>query len=136
MFLNHSSAAIRVCMFSSSTLGYSMPLVQLSCNHIWFSVNAIESNVCSMTFGFSSHSQTVMQCHPISANLRCSSLSRSLFLRIFATQNSWFVLGILQQAELPIVLESTRCPCQKQPLMKIQVLYFLKTKSGCPGKRL
>ena len=95
-----------------------------------------------MTFGFNSHSQTVMQCHPISANFRCSSLSRSLFLRIFASQKSRFVLGILQQTELSTVMVScllvivTLCPCQKQPFIKMQVLYFLSTKSGCPGSRL
>ena len=79
---------------------------------------------------------------PISANFRCSSLSRSLFLRIFATQNSLFVFGILQHSEFEIVnCKSSNCkliwcPCQKQPFTKIQVLYFLSTKSGCPGNRL
>ena len=48
-----------------------------SCRNIWFRVNAIDSSVSSRFDGFSSHSQTVMQCHPIAANFRCSSLSRS-----------------------------------------------------------
>lgn len=72
----------------------------------------------------------------MAASFFCSSLSRSLFLRILATQNSWFVVGILQQAELSMLLASTRWPCQKQPFTKMQVLYFLSTKSGCPGSRL
>lgn len=69
---------------------------------MWFSVNAIDSKVSSRFFGVSSHSHTVMQCQPIAASLFCSSLSRSLFLRIFATQNSLFVFGILQHSELSI----------------------------------
>ena len=62
-------------------------------------VNAMESSVSSRLEGFSSHSQTVMQCHPIEANARCSSRSRSLFLRIFSTQKSRLVFGILQHSE-------------------------------------
>ena len=86
-----------------------------------------------------------MQCQPIAASLRCSSLSRSLFLRIFATQNSRFVFGILQHGEFSIIHcplsicavgNCTSCPCQKQPFTKMHVLYFLSTKSGCPGSRL
>ena len=30
----------------------------------------------------------------------------------------------------------TLCPCQKHPFTKMHVLYFLSTKSGCPGNRL
>jgi len=131
-----ASAAIGIFISFSSNWGNEMLLAPWSCNHIWFTVNAIESNVCSLCLGFNSHSQTVMQCQPISASLRCSSLSRSLFLRIFATQKSWFVVGILQQTELSIVLESTRWPCQKHPLIKMQVRYLRNTKSGCPGRRL
>ena len=88
-----------------------------------------------------------MQCQPIAASFRCSSLSRSLFLRIFATQNTLFVFGILQHSELSMtssflpltsdICDSvTLCPCQKQPFTKMHVLYFLNTKSGCPGSRL
>lgn len=96
----------------------------------------MESNVTSRFDGFNSHSQIVMQCHPMLASVRCSSRSRSLFRRIFATQKSLFVLGILQHPEFSSVCISTRCPCQKQPFTKIHVLYFLSTKSGCPGNRL
>ena len=115
----------------------------LSCRNMWFSVNANASSVSSRFDGFSSHSHTVIQCHPISANFCCSSLSRSLFLRIFATQNSRFVFGILQHSELSmtssflhLTSDITLCPCQKHPFTKIHVLYFLSTKSGCPGSRL
>ena len=92
--------------------------------------------VCSRTAGANSHSHTVIQCQPISASFFFSSLSRSLFLRIFVTQKSRLVLGILQHLELSILSSSTKCPCQKQPFTKIHVLYFLSTKSGCPGNRL
>lgn len=108
---------------------------------MWFSVNAIDSSVSSRFDGFSSHSHTVMQCQPIAASLRCSSLSRSLFasylvhpeltvgLRNFATfrtLNDFFRLTSY----------ITLCPCQKHPFTKMHVLYFLSTKSGCPGNRL
>ena len=72
----------------------------LSFIQMWFIVNAIDSKVSSRFFGVSSHSHTVMQCQPIAASFFCSSLSRSLFHRIFATQKSRFVFGILQHFEL------------------------------------
>ena len=28
---------------------------------------------------------------------------------------------------------ATPCPCQKHPFTKMHVLYFLNTRSGCPG---
>ena len=71
-----------------------------------------------------------------------AGVSRSLFLRIFATQNSRFVLGILQQSLFAIDSslftcgKAILCPCQKQPFTKIQVRYLRRTKSGCPGNRL
>lgn len=70
-----------------------------SSNQILLRVKANDFNVCSLTLGFNSHSHTVMQCQPIVANRFWSSLSLSLFLRIFATQNSRFVFGILQHSE-------------------------------------
>ena len=89
----------------------------------------MESNVTSRFDGFNSHSQIVMQCHPMLASVRCSSRSRSLFRRIFATQKSLFVLGILQHPEFSNTFRSTKWPCQKHPFTKIHVLYFLSTKS-------
>ena len=88
-------------------------------------------------YPFGGFAGMVMQCQPIAANLCCSSLSRSLFLRIFFTQNSLFVFGILQHSELSIIHcplsisgNATPCPCQKHPFTKTHVLYFLNTKSG------
>ena len=99
--LFYSSAAIGIGSGSSSLFHLTSSVLHLlSCSQIWFSVNAIDSSVSSRFFGVSSHSHTVMQCQPIAASLRCSSLSRSLFLRIFATQNSRFVFGILQHSLL------------------------------------
>ena len=121
--LLYSSAAF--CMPpSSSIFGYGFPITACSFNQILLRVNASDFNVCSRFDGFNSHSQMVMQCQPISANRFCVSISLSWFLLIFATQNSRFVLGILQQPS---------CPCQKHPFTKIQVRYFFSTKSGCPG---
>ena len=132
--------------WSSSSSGSSYSFIVLSCRKMRFRVKAIDSSVFSLALGFSSHSQTTMLCQPISASFCCSCLSRSLFRLILFTQNSRFVFGILQQAEFStsslILLPSsvcgkaTLCPCQKQPLMKMQVLYFLSTRSGCPGSRL
>ena len=64
-----------ICISSSSGFGYGKALALWSCSHMWFSVNAIDSSVSSRFFGVSSHSHTVMQCQPIAASLRCSSLS-------------------------------------------------------------
>ena len=113
-----------------------MAFAPWSCSQMWFSVNAIDSKVSSRFDGLSSHSHTVIQCHPIAANCFCSSLSLSLFLRIFATQKSRFVFGILQQFEFSSFAISTRCPCQKHPFTKMQVRYLRNTKSGCPGNLL
>ena len=92
--------------------------------------------VCSLFDGFSSHSQMVMQCQPISANLFCVSISLSWFRLIFASQNPRLVFGILQQSEFNVsslMFNVTLCPCQKHPFTKIHVRYFFSTKSGCPG---
>ena len=125
LFYYLSSAALSMPS-SSSNLGYGLPMTTCSSNQILLSVKANDFNVCSLFDGFSSHSQMVMQCHPISANRFCVSISLSWFRLIFASQNSRFVLGILQHPS---------CPCQKHPFTKIQVRYFRNTKSGCPGKR-
>ena len=53
---------------------------------IWFNVKAREADVFSLLSGFSLHSHTVIQCHPIFANFFCSSLSRSLLRLIFFSQ--------------------------------------------------
>jgi len=82
----------------------------------------------SLLSGFSSHSQTVMQCQPIFANLFCSSLSRSLLRLIFFFQKSVFVLGNRKYLQ-------PSCPCQKQPLTNTHVRYLRSTTSGWPGSR-
>ena len=89
---------------------------------MWFRVKAIDSSVFSLALGFSSHSQTTILCHPISASFCCSSLSRSLFRRILFTQNSRFVFGILQQAESArspfFTLNSSLLTCDSVTLLK------------------
>lgn len=110
-----------------------------SSSHILFRVYTSDFKVASRLCGFSSHSQMVIKCHPISASFFSSSISRSWFLRIFASQNSLFVCGILQHSEF-LILNSpfsicgnaTLCPCQKHPFTKIHVRYFFSTRSGCP----
>ena len=86
-----------------SSSGISYCLRVLSCKKILLRVYANDSNVFSLTFGFSSHSQIVMECQPIAASSCCTLASRSWFLCIFATQKSLFVFGILQHSELSIV---------------------------------
>ena len=79
-----------------------------------------------MTFGFSWHSHSVMVCQPKSRSSMRRLRSRSRFLRILFSQNGVLVLGSTKYLQ-------TWCPCQKQPLMKMAVLYFLRTISGEPG---
>ena len=110
-------------------------MMVLSLRNMLFRVCTKERRVCSRLAGFRSHSHTVMQCQPISASLFCSSLSRSMFLVIFFTQNSLFVFGILQHSELS-TSEVTLCPCQKHPFTNMPVWYRLSTMSGCPGNLL
>ena len=64
-----------------------------SLSHILLRVNASDSSVCSLTAGFNWHSHTVIQCHPIEARRRCSSMSRARLRAIFAFQNSVLLLG-------------------------------------------
>lgn len=69
-----------------------------------------------------------MQCHPIFASCRCSSLSRSLLRLIFFSQKSVFVLGIRKYLQ-------PSCPCQKHPFTNTHVRYLRNTISGWPGSR-
>ena len=48
---------------------------------------------------------------------------------ILDSQNLRLVSGIVAYLQ-------SECPCQKQPLMKMIVLYFGRTMSGLPGKSL
>ena len=130
----------RICAkdfsFMVSTWLYDVYYASWSFNQIWFRVNAKESNVCSFFLEVSSHSHTVMQCQPMAARSCSSSISRSLFLLIFAIQKSRLALGSLQHLVLSILSILIWCPCQKHPLTKIHVRYLRNTKSGCPGNRL
>ena len=73
-------------------------------------------------------------------NVTCFIRLFLYFLRIFATQKSRFVFGILQQhfslIISPFSFSVAPYPCQKHPFTKMQVRYFLSTISGCPGNRL
>ena len=44
--------------------------------YIWFKVYSSDVSVCSRLSAFSSHSHTVMQCHPMAASSCCTLLSR------------------------------------------------------------
>lgn len=57
------------------------------------------------------------------------SISLKTFLSIFAFHHSVLVFGNLKYLQFS-------CPCQKQPLIKITVLYFDRTISGLPGNFL
>ena len=109
-----------------SSLSGSLYLRSLSWMKIWLSVYSSDSSVFSLLSPFSSHSQTVMQCHLILASCFCSSRSLSLLREIFLSQNSVFVFGILKYLH-------PSCPCQKQPFTKMHVWYLRNTMSGCPG---
>lgn len=109
-----------------SSLSGSLYLRSLSWMKIWLSVYSSDSSVFSLLSPFSSHSQTVMQCHPILASCFCSSRSLSLLREIFLSQNSVFVFGILKYLH-------PSCPCQKHPFTKMHVWYLRNTMSGCPG---
>jgi len=130
----------------------SLPFTLWSFRKSLSRVVARQLSVASRVSGLSWHSHTVMQCHPILDSRTCTSLSRSWFLTIFFTQNSRLLFGTLQHSELaisrliaspsltpvpPPAISSmaSRCPCQKHPFTKIQVLYLLSTKSGFPGNR-
>lgn len=75
-----------------------------------------------------SHSQTVNTRHPAAYSSFLTRSSRSLFLRIFSSQNLMFDFGSRPAAH-------PTCPCQKQPLTITTVRYRLSTISGFPGSR-
>lgn len=85
--------------------------------------------VSSLLSFFSSHSHIVMTFHPSDINFLVFKASRSMFLFILSTQNFVFDFGITKYRHW-------LWPCQKQPLIKIAVLYFGRTISGVPGNLL
>lgn len=71
-----------------------------------------------------SDSQILITVQPCFFNSRLTSLSLSLFLFIFFSQNSALVLGIMN---LPLR------PCQKSESTNTATFFLLKTKSGFPN---
>lgn len=63
--------------------------------------------------------------HPRCFNVRFTNLSRRLLPESFCIHNSLLLTGMLA---------CLGQPCQKQPSMKIAILWFLKMKSGRPVK--
>lgn len=75
-----------------------------------------------------SSSQKRRTVQPSSFSCLLTSWSRSMFLRILASQYSWLVAtGFFVSKFLP---------CQKEESQKIAVLYFVRTISGFPGRSL
>ena len=95
---------------------------------LWSSVSRFWS-VISLVFGLSWHCQISITFHPNSARREYVILSRSTFPEILDSQNSRFVSGIVAYLQ-------PGWPCQKQPLIKMAVLYFGRTMSGFPVKSL
>ena len=98
----------------------------LSPKYIWHNVFSNPLRVRCITLGISWHSHSVMVCQPISLNSIRRFKSLSWFRLIFSCQNKVFVLGSTKYLQF-------WCPCQKHPLMKMAVRYFLRTMSGEPG---
>ena len=95
---------------------------------MWLRVWAMACSVAWRCCGRNWHSQTTRQCQPMRASWRCVSASRCWFRFTFFSQKGVFVLGKVHSLQ-------PSCPCQKQPLTKMQVRYLRKTRSGCPGNR-
>ena len=130
--LSSSSAApysdsVSAAIMPQSSSGREYLTVR-SPRYIWFNVYSSDVSVCSRLSVFSSHSHTVMQCHPMAASSCCTLLSRCLLRFILAAQKSTLLFGILKYLH-------PSCPCQKQPFTKMHVRYLRSTMSGCPGRR-
>lgn len=113
---------------SLSSPGSTYRLNLWSSTKMWLMVKTSDWRVASLTFGFSWHSHTVIQCHPILASRFCSSLSLLLLRSIFACQKAVLLFGMTKSLQ-------PSWPCQKQPLTKMTVRYLRITMSGCPGSR-
>ena len=103
------------------------------CNKLWFSATATCCIVDSIWSFVRLHAHNVITCQPLarssSSFCRSRSLFRSLFRSIFACQNAVLVFGSTNCLQ-------PSCPCQKQPLTNIAVLYLRITISGLPGTLL
>ncbi len=71
------------------------------------------------------HAHNVITCQPLARSSSSFCWSRSLFRSIFACQNAVLVFGSTNCLH-------PSCPCQKQPLTNIAVLYLRITMSGLP----
>src|SRR6185312_3908590 len=89
----------------------------------------MESNVESIFFFLNLHSKIVITFQLSLFNNFIFCISRNLFLSNFLNYHSVLVFGITKYLQF-------LCPCQKQPLTKITVLYLGKTISGLPGRLL
>lgn len=75
------------------------------------------------------HAHNVITCQPLARSISSFRRSRSRLRSIFACQNAVFVFGSTNSLH-------PSCPCQKQPLTNIAVLYLRITISGLPGTLL
>lgn len=114
----------------SSSLEYSVvTFAPLFSRKILFSVCSKACRVVCLFFGKSSHPQIVIVCQPRWRSWMRFSMSRCLLRSIFFFQNGVLLLGNTKYLQ-------PSWPCQKQPLMKMTVLYLRSTMSGVPGRRL
>src|SRR6266487_1552113 len=86
-----------------------------------------EESVFSKVVGLNSHSQRIIILQPSFCKACKAFASLALLEFILVSHHSVLVLGTTKYLQFP-------CPCQKQPCIKITVLYFGKTISGLPGK--
>lgn len=99
------------------------------CNKLWFSAMATCCIVGSSRFLVRLHAHNVITCQPLARSISSFRRSRSRLRSIFACQNAVFVFGSTNSLH-------PSCPCQKQPLTNIAVLYLRITISGLPGTLL
>ena len=98
-------------------------------NKLWFSATATCCIVGSSRFLVRLHAHNVITCQPLARSISSFRRSRSRLRSIFACQNAVFVFGSTNSLH-------PSCPCQKQPLTNIAVLYLRITISGLPGTLL
>ncbi len=84
------------------------------------------ASVDSRREGFNLHSHMVMIFHPSFFNALTALASLALLVLILFSHHSVLVLGTTKYRQF-------LCPCQKQPWIKMTVLYLGKTRSGFPG---
>ena len=118
-FVNLRSTYCEVNVFFLNSYLISLPLI--------FKIRFLM--VSAILSFFNSHSQTVITFQPRCFNSSFYIISLSLVLLILFIQKSVLVFGSTKYLH-------PSCPCQKHPLTKIIVLYFLKIISGFPGSFL